>query len=348
MDQQLLTLTSQRFTAGRGYLSAATSGLPTVETAAAMRRHIDSWEQGLFDPVEVAEQLERCREYYASIAGVAASRVGIGSQVSQLVSVIAASLSSGSEVLCVRGDFASLAHPFLQREGVTLRYAELADLASAVNERTSLVAFSLVQSATGEIADHHEITRAAEKVGARTLADLTQSLGWYDIGAHGFDYTVCHSYKWLCAPRGVAFLTVRAGQDDELNPIAAGWYSAEEVWGSCYTDHMPLADNASRFDLSPVWPSVGGAEAALSFFAGIDRAAVQRHDLDLARRARELLGIEPGASAIVTWPDPEGRDLAAMRTSGITAAGRAGNARISFHLWNTEEDLELLKGALGR
>jgi selenocysteine lyase/cysteine desulfurase len=30
------------------------------------------------------------------------------------------------------------------------------------------------------------------------------------------------------------------------------------------------------------------------------------------------------------------------------ASGRAGNARISFHLWNTADDVELLARALGR
>ncbi|MBO1902042.1 aminotransferase class V-fold PLP-dependent enzyme [Leucobacter weissii] len=341
---------ADRFTAVRGYLAAATAGLPARETAASVRTHIAEWEQGRLDPLRLSQQLEACRGHFAAIAGVPPDRVGIGAQTSQLVSVIGTGVPDGSEVLCAAGDFASLAHPFeqLAGRGITVRYAPLAELAGEITPRTSLVAFSLVQSATGEIADHRAIVREAAAAGARTCADLTQSLGWYPVGAAEFDFAVCHAYKWLCAPRGLAFLSVREALDETLAPLAAGWYSAGDPWGSCYADHMPLAPDAGRFDLSPAWPAVAGAEAALRHVAGLDLSAVERHDVGLANAARAVLGLEPGGSAIVAWADPDGRDLGAMRTAGLVAAGRAGNARISFHLWNTEEDVELLAAALGR
>lgn len=315
-----------------------------------MRGFVDAWSAGRLDPATLGASVERCRELYAELAGVDSSRVAIGSQVSQLVSVIATSVPDGSEVLCAEGDFASLVHPFerLANRAVTVRYAPIEHLAEAVGPRTALVVFSLVQSATGRVADHAAIAEAAGAAGARTLVDLTQSLGWLPVGAAGFDFSVCHAYKWLCAPRGTAFLTVREDLDEELAPIAAGWYSADDVWSSCYSQHMPLAENASRFDLSPVWPAVQGTEAALDLFAELDAEEVRAHDLRLADAARSVLGLPPADSAIVTWADPEGADLAAMREVGIVASGRAGNARVAFHLWNDDADVELLGRALRR
>lgn len=338
------------FAPAPGYLAACTSGLPSRATVRAMHDFVDDWAAGDLDPVAISDSVERCRALYAGLAGVDPSRVAVGSQVSQLVSVVASALPDGAEVLCAEGDFASLVHPFAQlaAHGVRLRFAPLDGLADAVSSETSLVAFSLVQSADGRVAEHTAIREAAAATGARTLVDLTQSLGWLPIGAEGFDFTVCHAYKWLCAPRGTAFLTARAGLETAATPLAAGWCSADDVWTSCYAGHMPLAAGAGRFDLSPAWPSIAGTEAALRLLTGLDPEAVHAHDLGLANAARAMLGLPSGDSAIVAWADPEGDDLAAMRAAGIAASGRAGNARISFHLWNTGADVEALAGALGR
>ena len=346
----ILPIAELGFSTPPGYLSACTAGLPTAATVAAMRGFIDDWRAGRADARALGEQAERCREHYARLAGVAVDRVALGSQVSQLVSMVASSVPDGAEVLCAAGDFASLAHPLeqLAYRGVRVRYAPVSRLAEELRTDTALVAFSLVQSATGEVADAEAIRAAAEHVGARTLVDLTQSLGWLPVGADPFDFTVCHAYKWLCAPRGTAFLTVRAGLDEQLVPLAAGWYSADDVWSSCYTEHMPLAAGAGRFDVSPAWPALGGTEAALGALAALDPRAVHAHDLELANAAREVLDLPAGDSAIVTWADPAGTELAALTAGGITASGRAGNARIAFHLWNTADDVELLARALSR
>lgn len=339
-----------QFAPVRGYLAACTAGLPIHATVAAMHESVDRWATGSLDAYAISQQVDHCRALFGRIADVSPDRVAIGSQASQLVSIVATGISDGAEVLCAEGDFASLTHPFeqLSAHGVRVRYAPVANLADAITDDTALVAFSLVQSATGEVADHEAIVRAAAEHGARTLVDLTQSLGWLPVGASGFDYTVCHSYKWLCAPRGLAFLTVREGLDETLTPIAAGWCSADDVWESCYAGHTPLAAGAGRFDVSPAWQIIEGALPALEFFAGLDQRAAHEHALDLANSAREMLGLAPGDSAIVSWPDPDGSALAAMKQAGIVASGRAGNARIAFHLWNTAEDVELLARALGR
>ncbi|KAM9866685.1 hercynylcysteine sulfoxide lyase [Leucobacter aridicollis] len=341
---------SSHFPPVRGYLSACTGGLPTHGTTRAGHAFYDDWSRGAIDARAIGEAAERVRGLYAQLAGVPASRVALGSQASQLVSIVATGVPDGGEVLCPAGDFASLTHPFeqLASRGVTVRYAPAATLAEAITPATSLVAFSLVQSATGEVADHAAIVQAAAKVGAKTCVDLTQSLGWLPVGAAEFDYTVCHAYKWLCSPRGTAFLTVREGLDETLTPLAAGWCSADDVWSSCYAGNTPLAAGTGRFDLSPLWPLIGGTEEALKLIVSLDATAVHDHAVGLANAAREMLGMPAGNSAIVTWPDPEGADLAAMQAAGLVASGRAGNARVSFHLWNTVEDVELLARALGR
>lgn len=334
----------------RGYLAACTAGLPSLETVATTHAFVDDWAAGKLDVAALGDSVERSRQLFAQIAGVAPDRVAVASQVSQLASIVATSVPDGGEVLCAAGDFASIAHPFvqLQHRSVRVHFAPLAEIADTITDSTDLVAYSLVQSATGEVADHAAITAAAIRHGARTCVDLTQSLGWLPVGAASFDYTITHAYKWLCAPRGTSILTVREGLDDGMVPLAAGWCSADDAWSSCYTTSMPLAAGTGRFDLSPAWPSIPGTETALRMIAGLDSAAVHAHTVGLANDARAALGLAPSNSAIVTWADPAGDDLAAMQRAGIVASGRAGNARIAFHLWNTAGDVADLAAALGR
>jgi selenocysteine lyase/cysteine desulfurase len=75
---------------------------------------------------------------------------------------------------------------------------------------------------------------------------------------------------------------------------------------------------------------------------------VQAHDVGLANAFRERLGLEASDSAIVTWPDAEGDEFSALTTAGVKASARAGRARVAFHLWNDEEDVDLAAGAIGR
>ena len=336
------------FPTGRGYLAACTMGLPAHASVEAMRDDLDTWQRVGASPARYDVAVGASRAAYARLVGVGVDRVAIGSQASVLAAVVAASAPDGAEVLCVDGDFSSMVFPFLSQEhrGVTVRHVPLDAVAESIHDRTWLVAFSLVQSATGRIADATGIAEAARAHGARTLCDTTQAVGWLAVNATAFDATICHAYKWLSSPRGVAFLTVSAAFASELNPVQAGWYAGEDPWQSCYGPHRQLAESARRFDVSPAWQAFVGAAPALELFASADIAAVTAHDTALGNALCDALGVPARDQAIVTWPDPDGADLRAITAAGIVASGRAGNARVAFHLWNDDDDVEAVLRAL--
>lgn len=344
-------LIAQEFPAARGYLNASSVGLMAHSTRAAM---IDDLDRGCLAHPDISRYttiVENTRETYAGLVGVSPERVAIGSQTSAFVALIAASLPAGAEVLVPECEFASLAAPFAHApQGLTVRTAPLADLAARIDDETALVAFSLVQSCDGAVADTDAVTAAARAHGARTLCDTTQAVGWLPVDAGPFDATICHAYKWLGAPRGVAFLTVSEEFAPRIPPLFAGWYSAADPWTSLYGHEHPLADSARRFDLSPAWQAFVGAEAALHLAAGLDQGAVHDHTTTMAATFRARLDLpEPTIpSAIVSWDDPTGGDLARLRAAGITASGRAGRARAAFHLYNTAADVDAAARALGR
>jgi selenocysteine lyase/cysteine desulfurase len=337
----------QRFSAGRGYLGAATLGLPADVTVEAVRRDLERWQHGTTDVMEYTATVERARGHAAALLGVEKRRMAIGSNASAFVALAAAAVPPGAEVVCIDGDFASVVRPFLARGDVRVRQVPIADLADAIRSDTWMVAYALVQSATGELADATAVAEAARATDARVLVDTTQATGWLPTTDVEADLMVCHTYKWLCAPRGSAFAAFSDRALEEIRPLTAGWYSAADPWASCYGPDLDLADDASRFDLSPAWHAWMGAEAALGLAVSLDAAEVHDHAVGLANGFRARLGLEPSDSAIVSWPDPRGAELAALGAAGVVASGRAGRARVSFHLWNDEEDVDLAARAIG-
>ena len=340
--------TRERYAAGRGYLAACTMGLPADVTRDAVRRDLESWSTGAACGVEYGRIHDRARGHAATLLGRAPSEIATGSQVSVFAGFVAASAPAGAEIVCVDGDFSSVIGPFLARGDLRVRHVPLAELADAVTDSTWLVSYSLVQSATGEVADAASVNAAARAAGALTLVDTTQATGWMPTDAIDADVVICHAYKWLSAPRGAAFAAFSTRAVDELTPHAAGWYSGTDPWASCYGPELHLAAGAQRFDVSPAWQAWAGAEAALELAASLDMHEVQRHDVGLANAFRARLELAPSDSAIVAWPDLDGSALAALGAAGITASGRAGRARVAFHVWNDDEDVELAASALGR
>jgi len=330
----------------RGYLSAATMGLPPRAAVTAMTEKLHQWAAATCNPMNYGDIVERTRGHYARLVGIEPTRVAIGSQTSVMASLIACSLPAGSEVLCVESDFTSIVFPFLQHQDLIVRAVPLAELADAVQDSTALVVFSLIQSCNGAVADVDAITAAAAKHGARTLCDVTQAAGVYPVDATQFDATVCHAYKWLCSPRGVAFLTISEDFATHITPVQAGWYAGDDVWASVYGTTMNLAKDARQFDVSPAWQAWVGAEQSISMFADLDIAEVWERCAGLGNQLCDSLGIERQNQAIVTWPDETGADLAKLTAAGITASGRAGRLRAAFHLWNTEEDVAAVITAL--
>lgn len=343
------------FDAPRGYLDAATLGLPARSTVGALTAALAQWQAGRATAAGYDEQVRTARAAYARLAGVGDVDVAVGSQVSAMVAPVAAAVPDGGRVVVVAEDFASLQFPFLvhRDRGVEVRQVPLGSLAEAVGPRTDVVAFSLVQSADGRLADADAVLAACREHDVLTVCDVTQAAGWLPVDAGRFDVTVCGAYKWLCAPRGVGLTTLSARARERIRPVQAGWYAGERPWDSVYGPAMHLAGEARRFDVSPAWLPWAGAAAVLPLFAAADPAALRDHGVGLAARLRATLGLPETGSPVVAvtdrGPGRDGRDDAArLVAAGVRAARRAGRLRVAFHVWNDEDDLDLVTDLLTR
>jgi selenocysteine lyase/cysteine desulfurase len=331
-----------------GYLDSASIGLPPTAAVDEVIAALESWRRGQARPQDFDEYVDRARRAWARLAGVPAGTVAVGSTVSGLVGAIASSLPDGSRVLVAAGDFTSVLFPFLVQQGrgrLTVTETALEDLAGSIDEDTDLVAVSAVQSSDGRRVDLEGLLAGAARHRARVLLDITQSCGWLPLDCSRVDYLVCAGYKWLLCPRGVAFLALRPSLLDAVTPASAGWYAGADVWSSIYGAPLRLAADARRLDTSPAWFSWVGAAHALELLARLDVAEICAHNIALADRFLTALGLPAGGSAIVSVS----RDGAAERLAGagVRTSVRAGRARLSFHLYTQQADVDAAVDALG-
>lgn len=330
---------SARFSPDLTFLNTATYGLPPREATEAVLATERERAAGRMDCVAFDGAVARSREAFARLVGLDPSRVATGSQVSQFVGLVAASLPSGAAILVAEEDFTSLLFPFAARGDVRLRSMPLAGLLDRIDDSIDLVAVSAVQSADGAVTPLDELDRVAGEHGALTLVDATQAAGWLPLDASRADYLVAAGYKWLLGPRGTCFFTGRDGALARLQPAAAGWYAGDDPWTSIYGLPLRLATDARRFDLSPAWASWAGQAPAIELLAAVGIDAIRRHNVALANRFRSALGGTPGDSAIVSVEVPDGI-AARLADAGVVAAERAGGLRFAFHLYNTDADVD--------
>jgi selenocysteine lyase/cysteine desulfurase len=328
------------------YLNTASYGLPPAPGWEALQAVLEDWRGGRTSWEGWGDSTEAARASFARLVGVPTEWIAIGANTSSMVGLVAASLPDGARVVSAEPEFTSLLWPFLaQGREIEVECVQVREVADAVDERTDIVAVSVVQSSTGEAADLDAVIEAAEAHDARVVVDATQACGWLPVDASRIDVLACSAYKWLCSPRGTAFMSIRPELHDRLTPHAAGWYAGEDPHASYYGPPLRLANDARRFDVSPAWFPWVATAPTLDLLLEIGIEAIHEHDLRLANRFRAGLGLAPGDSAIVSAELPEAEER--LRGSRVMAAARAGLLRTSWHVYNTDDDVDELLALLG-
>ncbi|MFG1709597.1 aminotransferase class V-fold PLP-dependent enzyme [Nonomuraea sp. M3C6] len=323
-----------------GWLNTASYGLPPRRAYEELQAVLTDWRHGSSDWKPWDASVGRSREAFARLIGAPAADVSVSSTVSQIMSTVATALPPGARVLVPEIEFTSNLFPWAVAADIeTVPEDRLAD---AITGATTAVAFSLVQSATGYVANLPEIMAAARAHDALVIADASQAAGWLPIDVTGIDALACAAYKWLMAPRGAAFGYLSPRLRDRMRPLAANWYGGADEGGSYYGPPLRLAPDARAFDLSPAWFSYVGAAPALELLNEIGIQQIHDHDVALANRFRTGLGLEPSDTAIVSVDAPGER----LEAAGIRAAVRAGRVRASFHVYTTTDDVDRALDAL--
>lgn len=324
--------------ATRGYLNTASVGLPPDVAVQAGREALTQWQEA---PDWLAWEAigEQCRAAFAALVGAEPTDVALVGAAHVAAGILAAALPdaprTGANVVALRDEHQSALWPFLalQARGYELRLVARDELAAAVDDRTALVALSLVQSADGALID----LAAIDGHDALVYVDGTQAVGVVDVPLDRIDVLAVSAYKWLHCPRGIAFMVVPEPRRRSLDPVLASWKAAPEPWGDPYGPPRALTDDARRFDLSLPWLLAPPAAASLTLLGEIGLGRVGDHCRGLATACAEALDLTPTGTGILSVP---GADGDRVRAAGLNCSVRGGQVRFAFGVYNDLEDVE--------
>lgn len=168
---------------------------------------------------------------------------------------------------------------------------------ASIDEQVGLVSLSLVNFKSGALLDMAAITRAAHRVGALTLWDLSHAVGAVpiDLKDARVDLAVGCTYKYLNGgPGAPAFLFVsRRLQETLVQPIH-GWWGHADMFGFDLT-YRP-ADGIGRFAVGTV-PilSLAAARAGIDIAGEAGIKAIRKKGMALTSFVVELFDELPSS-----------------------------------------------------
>ncbi len=113
---------------------------------------------------------------------------------------------------------------------------------AAVTPRTKLIFLSHITSATAVVLPVAQICARARELGILTLIDGAHAPSQIplDITAVDADFYTGNCHKWLCAPKGSAFLYTRPASQPLIKPLIVSWGWGDDrlyKFGSDYLDY---------------------------------------------------------------------------------------------------------------
>jgi selenocysteine lyase/cysteine desulfurase len=232
---------------------------------------------------------------------------------------------------------------------------------AAIDERTALVAVTHVCYRNGSRVDLDGVVRLARERGALVLVDAYQAAGAIplDVRTLDVDFLAAGTVKYLLGSAGLAFLYCRSDLVERIRPTSTGWFADEDIFQMDIHDYSP-SSTARRFEFgTPPIPNIYAGLAGLELVQEIGIAETEEHVRGLT--ALLIAGVEDLGGRVVTPHDPDRRGplvavastdehalVAALGGEGIVTSSRDGNLRVSFHGYNSTEDVEAVVAALER
>jgi len=351
------------------YLNTCSQGALSDAVEAGFKDYLASWhEQG--SPWELwIEQYEAARAAFAQFINASPDEVALVTSVSAGINSVASALNFHERPKVVMGEFEfpTMGHVWLgqRARGADVQFVNakgncipIAHYEEAIDRQTLILPLTHVCFKNGFRSEVRAVTQIAHSCGAFVMLDDYQDCGTrpVDVKAMDLDFYLSGTLKYLLGPPGLAFLYVRKELISRLAPSVTGWFAQANPF-AYNPQHFELSPTARRFESgTPSIPNIYGAMPGFQLLQkiGMDRIALHIRSLvqQLLQSAGEM-GIVAKTPADTAGPLVvlQSKDSASLvhklAESGIIVSNRYDGLRISFHVYNTTDDVnavtEILK-----
>lgn len=353
-------------------MNACSQAPQSTATRDAAETYLDSWTRDGMDWDRWIDEVEAARTAFASLIGAEADDVAVATSVSQATASVAGGLDySGTRnrVVVSGVEFPSVSHVWLAQERFGAEIVRVPvrdggtipveDYVRAVDERTAVVSAAHAYYQNGWKQDVGALAELVHQKGALLFVDAYQSLGTeaFDAPASGADFVASGNLKYLMGIPGIAFLWVRPGLADILEPSLTGWFGRGDPFAFDAT-RLDWAEGARRLDTgTPPVLAAYVARAGMEWLRdiGLDsigawtRALSARMiDHGLERGLTVMGGRNPATKAPSTafaCRDSHAVEVA-LRDRNVIASARGPAIRLAPHFYNTLDDVDQALNAL--
>jgi selenocysteine lyase/cysteine desulfurase len=355
----------------RVYLNSCSQGALSLDVEAAITSFVESWRTAGSPWDRWVGEVERLRASFAAAIGADLDEIAVMPNASTAIGAIATALAFDGDrrgVLLGEFEFPTMAHVWQaqQRRGARIDWVRavgetlpVEQYAARIDERTLIVPATHVCFRNGYRLDVAHLAAICRERGAYFMLDDYQRTGTapLDVHALGVDFLVTGALKYLLGPPGVAFLYVRRGLVERLEPLSTGWFGRVDPFAFSLAP-VDWSATARRFETgSPPVPNVFAAAAGLDVLRTLEPAAIEGQ---IARLVDRFSGGARARGFEVATPDDPGArgPLVVVRSSdagalvqrladrGIVVSARANGLRVSFHAYNNDEDVGVVLDAL--
>ncbi len=362
----------------------------------AQRRHVDLMERDTvtFFVEHASRLLDRSRDAIAPLLGCDAADLVFVPNATQGVHAALHNmgLAPGDELLITSHEYPACLHncqAICERTGATLVIAELpwpvpnADalveaVVSRLTGRTRACMISGVTSPSAIAMPLDELCPALRARGVEILLDAAHGVGFapHHLARWDVAWATGNAHKWLCSPKGSAWLYVRRDLQPAFRPPilsnSAPTRDAVARTAGRSAFHVEF-DYVGTRDITPFLAIADAAEFLASVAGSVGAYMDHNRDLAIAGRAAicQRLGLEPpvpdactGAIAAVALP--AGRAAGDLKQAlfdrwriqvpiweardapeGMIGVGHTPVLRVSANYYNAIGQYEYLAGALG-
>ena len=356
------------------YTNSCSQGALSVDVRAAYQRYLTDWDDKGAPWDLWVELAESARHRFARLLNASTDEIAVTTSVSAGVSSLLSGLrhpDGRNKIVMSDFEFPTIGQNIHAQEllGTKVEHVPAAAdvtipldrLAESIDEETALVAITHVCFRNGSKTDVKAVIDLAHEAGALVLLDSFQAVGAIpiDVRELGVDFVVGGTLKYLLGSAGLAFLYCRADLLPAITPIQTGWFADEDIFAMDIHDYSP-ASTAAKFESgTPPVPSIYAGVAGMDLMDEVGIARTERHVEGLTSQLIE--GLDRVAAQVVTPRDPSRRGpliavattdapkmVATLAEEGILTSPRDGNIRLSWHCYNSAEDVEAVVAGLER